>query len=255
LRLKSNYLFFSINSLLRSVNSDNAQAAASIGGLFNSRRKAMFRILIVEDELNTLEELRELLQEEFPDVLIKTALTVNEGKDKIRDAIMRNRPFSIAILDFKVPLDKGHNPEVDESLCEEISSRMPETLVIHITAFHEDQDVDRHISKYHTGINAPRIGRTIQKNAYLPEKLLGEIKSYFIERQMDTLVGPKAMVPARNLESGRISGGLTQPLATLIRDIATYWSDLGDETKERVRGRFSVNDEQTPVRVSLRLDL
>jgi hypothetical protein len=215
----------------------------------------MFRILIVEDDLNTLEELREVLQEEFPDVLIETALTVNEGRDKIRDAVMRNRPFSIAILDFKVPLDKGHNPEVDESLCRGISSRMPETLVIHITSFHEDQDVDRHIRKYHTGINAPRIGRPIQKNAFWPEKLVGEIKSHFIERQMDALVGPKAMSPARNLESGRIGASATQPLGTLTRDIATFWNGLHDETKERVRDYFIVNDEQPPVRVSLREDL
>jgi response regulator RpfG family c-di-GMP phosphodiesterase len=231
------------------------QTAGAFGGSFKSRRKAMFHILLVEDILNTLEMLRELLKEEFPNALIETAQTVYEGRDKIRSAILKNRPFSIAILDFKVPEDQGHNPEVDEKLCKEISSRMPETLVIHITAFDDDPVVIKHIARYHTGVNAPRVGRLIQKNADWSKKLLGEIKSYLVERQMNELFGPKAMVPARNLESGQIGGGLTQPLAALIRDIVTYWDALDDETKERVRGRFSVNDEQMPVRVSLRLDL
>jgi len=214
----------------------------------------MFHILIVEDILNTLEALRDLLQEEFPNALIETAPTVAEGKEKIRVAMAKNQPFNIAILDFKLPAHKGHNPEVDESLCQEIRSVMPETLVIHITAFHEDPAVARHITKYHTGVNAPRVG-LIQKNARWPEKLLGEMKSYSIEEQMNALFGPKAIASARSLESGRIGAGLTQTLAKLIRDIATYWNDLDDETKEKVRDRFSISDKQPPVRVSLRLDI
>jgi CheY-like chemotaxis protein len=211
----------------------------------------MFNILLVEDNSNTLEELHELLREVFPDALIETASTVAEGKDKIRIAAENNRSFGIAILDFKLPTDKGLNPEIDESLCREIKSRMRETLVVHITAFHEDPAVTKHITQYHTGINAPKV-ELIQKTAYWPEKLLSEIKAYLIRRQLDSLFEGKAGV-SETREAISSSGSLTHLLAALRRDISAYWCDLDDATKDRVREYFETTVDNQQVRVSLRL--
>jgi DNA-binding response OmpR family regulator len=211
----------------------------------------MIHILLVEDKSNTLEELYELLREVFPDALIETASTVAEGKDKIRTAAANDQPFGIAILDFKLPTHKGLNPEIDESLCREIKSRMPETLVIHITAFHEDPAVARHITQYHTGINAPKV-ELIQKTAYWPEKLLSEIKTYLIRRQLDILFEGQADVPeTRKAKSS--SGSLTHSLAALSRDITTYWWDLDDATRERIGEYFETTVDNQQVRVNLRL--
>lgn len=211
----------------------------------------MFRVLLVEDILNTLEELHALLQEVFPNALIETASTVEEGQDKIRTAAAGNQSFDIAILDFKLPAHKGLNPEIDESLCKEIKFRMPETLVIHITAFHEDPAVAKHIARHHTGINAPR-AELIQKNAHWPEKLLGEIKAYLIGRQLDSLFGRQTdAAEARKTISG--SGSLTHSLAALSRDIAAYWRDLDDATKARIQEYFETTEDKQQVRVSLRL--
>ena len=211
----------------------------------------MFRILLVEDVLRTLEELRELLQDVFPNASLETASTVADGQNKIWTAATNNQPFDIAILDFKLPAHKGLNPEIDESLCQEIKSKMPKTLVIHITAFHEDSAVTTHIAKHHTGKNAPRV-ELIQKNDDWPEKLLSEIKAYLIERQLDSLFdGQTDATEARKVV--RSSGSLTHALAALSRDIANHWHDLDDATRARIREYFETTEDEQQVRVSLRL--
>ena len=128
---------------------------------------------------------------------------------------------------------------------------MPETLVIHITAFHEDPAVTKHITKHHTGINAPRV-ELIQKNAYWPEKLLSEIKAYLIGRQLDSLFERQTEATEAR-KATRSSGSLTHALAALSRDIAAYWYDLDDATKDRIREYFETTEDKSQVRVSLRL--
>ena len=211
----------------------------------------MFRILLVEDILITLEVLRGLLHEVFPDALIETASTVVEGQDKIRTAAMSNQPFDICILDFKLSAQKGLNPEIDESLCQEIKFRMPGTLVMHITAFLDDPAVIKHKAQHHTGKNDPRV-EVIEKNHDWPQKLLSEIKGYLIERQLKRLV-EKQVETAETHKSSRNAGSSTQMLATLSRNIVAYWHDLDDATKAKIRDHFETNEDQEQVRVSLRL--
>jgi CheY-like chemotaxis protein len=209
----------------------------------------MFRILLVEDILNTLDELRELLKEAFSDVLVETASTVEEGLDKIKVAEGRNQPFDVAILDFKLPAHKGLNPETDETLCIEIKSRMPGTLVIHITAFHEDVAVAKHITRHHTGKNTPRV-ELIQKSAYWPEKLLSATKSYLIEQRLGALFERQiGGSEARKAMSG--AGSLTHQLAALSRDIATYWRDIDEPTKKEIRDNFEITEDEQGVHVTL----
>lgn len=211
----------------------------------------MFSIHLVEDIETTLEELYALLREVFPNAIIETASTVAEGLAKIRSTASSKRAFDIAILDFKLPVHQGETPKVDESICHAIKSEMPTTLVIHITSYNEDPQVIAHITRYHTGKDAPRV-EFIHKTANWPEKVLRQIKSYFIELQMDRLFGPKGAPPARSHKIIGNNRDLTQLLATLTRDIAAYWSDLDQVTRQRVQDCFNVNDEQSAVRVSLR---
>lgn len=207
----------------------------------------MFRILLVEDILNTLEQLRELLQEVFPNLLIETASTVAEGQNKIKSS----QTFDIAILDFKLPVEKGLTPEIDKSLCQEIKSRMPQTLVIHITAFHEDDAVNKHIARYHAGKNDPS-AELIQKGDDWPEKLISKIKAYLIEQQLYNLFEKQAEAAgARKVSRG--SGSFTHMLAALSRDIVAYWSDLDDPTKAKIREYFETAEDKQQVRVTPRL--
>src|SRR5262245_1531850 len=211
----------------------------------------MFRILLVEDNLNTLEELCELLREVFPQTIIEFASIVDEGLKKISIATTKKQPFDIAVLDFKLPAHKGLNPEIDETLCQEIKSGMPETLVIHITAFHEDSAVIKHIAQHHAGNNDPR-SELIQKSNDWPEKLLSRMKAYLIDRQLHRLFEKQAE-PASVRNTVNRSGSLTHMLAALSRDIVAYWPDLDDSTKARIRKYFETAEDKQQVRLTLRL--
>ncbi len=216
----------------------------------------MFCILLVEDELHTREVLRDLLKEVLTSALIDTASTVEEGRQKIKVAASDNRPFDVAILDFKLPVGKGEYPEFDESLCEEIRDKMPEALVIHITRYHEESFVTSHISAYHTGKNAPRV-ELIQKTDKWSEKLLSEIKAYLIQQQLYSLFEKQAKATEARKVVGS-SGSLTHALAALSRDIEAYWHDLDDATKARIREYFETTEVETTedkqqVRIGLRL--
>jgi len=136
-------------------------------------------------------------------------------------------------------------------LCQEIKSKMPETLVIHITAFHEDSAVIKHIARHHTGKNAPRV-ELIQKDAYWPEKLLSEIKAYLIEQQLNSLFEKQAEANEAR-KASKSTGSLTHMLAALNRDIVAYWHDLDDATKARIREYFETTEDKQQVRVTLRL--
>jgi CheY-like chemotaxis protein len=217
----------------------------------------MFRILIVEDVLHTLEELCSVLQEEFPTALVEMASTVEEGSKKIAIAASSNQPFDFAILDFNLPARKGENPEINESLCREIKSKMPETLVMHITAFHEDPAVIKHIALHHARPNTPRaeiINKTDNtgKTGSWVDKLLSEIKTNLIDRQLVNLFGRQADMNDFRADK-KHGGSLTHKLATLGRDITAYWHDLDDPIKTKIQEYFDVSANTAPVRATLRL--
>ncbi|MBI1766715.1 MAG: response regulator [Acidobacteria bacterium] len=211
----------------------------------------MFRILIVEDIANTLAELCELLREIFPDSFIEACSTVEEGLRQISLAAARGCPFDVAILDFKLPARKGEHPEIDESLCQAIKTAMLGTLVIHITAFHQDPKVIKHIADYHSGTKDPRV-ELIAKTAYWPEALLGEMKAYLYGKLLETPLDKLFRGQSATTAAGE-GGSLTHELATLSRDIATYWEDLNETTKTRVQQLFHVTKDGEDIRVSLRL--
>lgn len=218
----------------------------------------MFSILIVEDVDNTLEELSVLLKETFPGSLIETATNVKDGSGKIGLAVDNNKAFDVAILDFKLPASRGENPEIDESLCKEIKDKIPETLVIHITAYLKDEKVTKHVAEFHAGKNAPRV-ELVEKTVYWPEKLLAEMRSYLysshVNSKLTSLFDGKPFsqdAKARKLEGTR--GSRTHELAALSREIRAYWDDLDVATKSRVRRFFTVIEEEGQVHVSLLVD-
>jgi CheY-like chemotaxis protein len=215
----------------------------------------MFHLLLVEDQLRTRDELYELLREDFPDAWIETASTVTDGSQKISSAAASRQPFDIAVLDFKLPIRQGENPEINESLCAEIKSQMPQTLVIHITSFNEDLAVNEHIARYHSSKSPLRmelINKTDARIMNWTERLIREIKSFLISRQIGELFDP-SIEPAVARGEAIAGRRWKHKLEALRRDIAAYWKDLDGETKEQVNRHFLTQEYQQQIRVTLRL--
>ncbi len=215
----------------------------------------MFRILIVEDIRRTIDELSALLGEAFHDSQIDKAETVNGAKAMIETAFSARRNYDAVILDFKLPLEKGENPEDDESICRLLRQRMPAALVAHITAHPSDDAVKKHMRSVH----AEQVGYTAIDHSKLnvdwPSTLLRRLKEFLygtrIEKQMNALFGFGATRAIAGRSRVRGNGGVTHELAALTYDIVRFWPELNDKTQKRVHEVFEVEVEGGSVKVGL----
>jgi CheY-like chemotaxis protein len=146
----------------------------------------MFRILIVEDNLSTLDLLKVYLNESFTtqdggtDVSVHTAWTVRDGHHLIEEAAEKKKPYHAVILDFNLPEFPGEMPQINESLCLGVRQAMPSALVCHITAFADDDVVRSHLKRVHQ----EQIGR-----AMILMKLSGDFAEQLVLRLKAFLYG------------------------------------------------------------------
>ena len=109
----------------------------------------MFRILIVEDIRPTLDQLEKLLQEMNPATEVDGAETVDEARQMLVFRDREGETYDAAIVDFKLPMAPGENPEFDTTICDMVSERMPDALIVHITAYEDQKIVADHIRERH----------------------------------------------------------------------------------------------------------
>jgi len=96
------------------------------------------KLLIVEDEEDTLRELTARLNEQIPQLEIHSALSQVEAMDLLQNAASQHQPYDVALLDFKLPPHAGEHPEVNQTVYDELRNRMKDTVVIHTSAYPDD---------------------------------------------------------------------------------------------------------------------
>jgi hypothetical protein len=108
---------------------------------------ALYELLIVDDDADTVRTLERRFRQIFGDLLkIWVAHTSEQGATMIR---RRNCKLDAAILDFYLPSDLRPALAIDDSLCQLISKLSPETVVFHYTGFSKDPLVLEHQQKFH----------------------------------------------------------------------------------------------------------
>jgi CheY-like chemotaxis protein len=222
------------------------------------RRIMMFRILIVEDEPKLLEELRESFRGYFPDSKIELAGAVDDALQLVKAAFSSGWFYDVAVLDLRLPRQEGGHAELDETICREIRDTRRDTLVIHISAYGEEQDVLRHLENYHDDSGDPQSRLLKKGDPEFWDKLEKKAKEYLygglIEQQMDKLFPyPRSASAGSRLGArSKLSdqGSLTLELNNLARDIATYWDHLDEKLRCRIQERFNVYKERGIIRVS-----
>lgn len=230
----------------------------------------LFRILIVEDIKDTLKQLRLYISEALrepdgaPSVVIQTAESVEDAKHLILEAKEREQPYHAVVLDFKLPKQMGHYPElpnIDESLCLLIRQTMSATLVAHITAYIDDEVVRSHLRLVHQEQVDPRALVFSKAEGDYALKLIERLRAFLygmrIEEQMAQVFDePRELAFAARgrIERARSRGGrsLTHDIAALRRDIVAHWHYLDKQLQNDIRKFFRVDDQSRPVRVSLR---
>lgn len=219
----------------------------------------MFRILIVEDIESTLEQLHGLLAETFPGSQIDRAQTVKEGRALIEAAYHGEAPYHAVILDFKLPLDVGENPEADESLCELARRRMRYALIAHISAYTSDGEVQDHLRKVHVETVGDRAFALSKANSIWPEELLKKMKSYLysthILHRLQLLFGTAGAMAEADYELGaRVRGAdghRTHELSDLSYQIEAHWYDLDESARQQIQEVFRVEIIDGQVRAGL----
>lgn len=96
------------------------------------------RILIVEDQPDTLREMTGLLSKTVEHLRVESALSQGEAIELLDRAASGNQPYDIAILDFKLPPHPGEQPEVNQRIYDEIRKRMKDAIVVHTSAYPDD---------------------------------------------------------------------------------------------------------------------
>lgn len=216
----------------------------------------MFRILIVEDDRGTSEQLYSRLSQKIPEAHVEAATTVRRALELIEEAKREKDYYHAFVLDIKLPRDKGEFPTFDEMLCKTIKAAMPRAIVAHISAFLEDKEVQDHMEHVHY----EQIDRSFRLSKLdvdwfplLESKLRSFLYGISIEEQLDALFGvlesPDFEFRSRN-DRASLGRSVTHDLAQVSRDISAHWVYLDPALQERIGKIFDVVQEGDDVTVS-----
>src|SRR5262249_22257447 len=124
-------------------------------------------------------------------------------------------------------------------------------LIAHVTAF-DDPLIKVHLDECHAKKGWPS-DLWIRKNPRWTRKLIQELKGHFMMQEL------RLFRPAGDDKRGSSSGdniwrdtSLSLRISQLTRRIALYWPDLDSRVRAQVLAHFNVDENETPIRVSLR---
>ncbi len=217
----------------------------------------MYRVLVVEDIPDVQEGMIAALVEIYQEWTVDAASSVSEAMKMIDQSVEEDLPYDVAILDFHLPEQVGHNPQPSLHLTRYALEKLPEALVIEITAFAGDpllqkdllnpnlQDPDRRM------VFIPkRKGAPLEVADLAVQRVLGDP----IEEQMNDMFGPEQSVHSgRRSRSANTDSGLslTHRLADLRGRIVHSWEHLSPELQARIRKKFKVDHTASPVRITM----
>ena len=214
-----------------------------------------FRILVVEDQPETLEQTMSLLTEAIPGSKIDKAQSVQEAIRMINEALECGESYDLVILDFKLPAEPGGHDSIDESVCKYVGEIMPSTVIGHMSSWLEDPKIVLHLSRDHEGrplgfiLNKRESSWGIQLIAKSKQALHGARIERRIAELFSSQSTPQPDGPSARLAAPRRSGSATNRLMELTLDIAEAWKELSPHTRKTVRKYFVVEDANGAISV------
>jgi len=207
-------------------------------------------ILIVEDEPGTVRNLTSKLEAAIPDADVESAETVMDGQNLLNIAYDHHRPYDVAILDFKLPKDKGSPTEEGDYSLAFLRDLCPDTLIIHITAWPGDPNFRRVCPAPNTPPEAHRI--CFGKNEFeWAQKVAAACAKHIIEKRVrfhtdriramfQQLFGrpddsERSTRSTGRARSGRGDRAQSLDIAILCDDAGRHWNDL-DEALQKELG-------------------
>jgi len=222
----------------------------------------MERILIVEDIPDNQQVLSDALTDIYPGWSVDIASTVEEAKTKIQERIDEETPYNVCILDYKLPPKHiGEFPVGSLHLTDHVLEKLPQTLVIKITSYLDDEDFkDKRIKPMLASPNmrlrfvpknlnqawAQEVG-DIARRRVLGDPILELMGEIFGEENPSTATGRRA----RSIALRGKSRSLTQSLAALQYEISRTWPYLPPDIKQKIKEKIRVDESSNPVKIAV----
>jgi len=204
------------------------------------------RILLVEDEPGIVEILSYDLLDAFPNSEINVANTVRDAHTLLNEAYDANRPYDVAIFDFKLPESRTEqHPESDFSLPPATKELFPDLFMIQISAYVEDIEIQRFLRNVETHRHEARM--FIAKEAgwikRVIEVITGAMHTRRVRDRFEELFRrsnrSSERVGLRGGSAGRSDRARSLEVAALCADAAQHWESLSPPLQadlERVLG-------------------
>jgi DNA-binding NarL/FixJ family response regulator len=220
----------------------------------------MFGFLIIEDNIPTLESLKVLLADEFPEFVIDCAQSASEAEEFLKTTHERGVIYKIALIDFELPHRRGETPTVEQGMPlrrRVLEATNEQTVVIHVTAHLRDDRIITFIMNEQ--LRHPHSARPIvisKGNADWFESLLSAIRETVyggrIRERMDRLFGEElSSASPYRFRAEPANADTTQELAALAADIESHWQLLDDKLRERISQTFRIEQAGKSVTVDL----
>lgn len=218
----------------------------------------MARILIVEDQPDTLQQLEQLIREAFPGSQVDVAKTVDEAQKLFDRSLRPLAPYDVAILDLKLPMSMGENPEFDFSIGEAFRDSSPETILVQVTAYDKELSDKRYREHKERLCELGRL--YLAKKAGWSRKLIEEIRASLHERfirhelrelfDADRTSGASGRGTCRALRSDR---AWSNRMSALCSYVSNHWDALQPRPalQKLIRETLGVAEDGSVVQVGV----
>jgi CheY-like chemotaxis protein len=219
-------------------------------------------ILVVEDIAPTRIQLASLIAEALDNVVrVETAETVQDAIDNVDRMADEGRSYSVAVVDVMVPDKPGSAPIPAERMVQCLATRMPETLLIIVTAYTEDLPSSWQAT-YTSAPGSPDSYFVPKKDVRWGDRVVAHIKAHVwgepIRAALDALFGPlspSGSPPTKHAAGGRFAGR-SYRLEDLTLQIRQHFPDLDPDLQKRIRSHFEVDDSnRRDIKAGLKLAL
>lgn len=220
----------------------------------------MLRFLILEDDPKLLPQVRLILETEFPGADVSTATTSHDALALLKSSLTTNEPFDAAIIDCRIPANRGSSAEIEYTVGEAFRDSAPETTLIHFTAYVDEVSIRSELIKKHLRFENTRM--FLQKQALWPEEMVLALHKAIetrLDRELEA-VGRGHVVSVHSSATGRgrwnpsgdvITTGNFSAICARIEDL---WLGLTPEFRDKVRKSLGAEEVSGRVHVGIAPD-
>jgi CheY-like chemotaxis protein len=214
---------------------------------------AGFKILIVEDAIDSARELRKLFAGEFPTSRIDCAASRREATALLAKLEKQGEFYNLAIVDLELPEDlsgpvQDYQTYFDEAFIDYFWDRRESMFTFLMTAHSEDNPQVKSYFAAMDRLKDPRF-RKYPKLAGYTYDMLRDSLSCIYGGKILALIGGML---GDDRQAIPMLSGLTTRLAEIQAEIQLRWKDLHEDIRNRVRARIDVDDLVDPPKIRLK---